>query len=236
MQGGAGCQHLQRQGSCGLPTVLGDATAWPQTALLGFAILVTFPWGDTSTLTRVWLWALLSTTRMNMEICIISTLAAPVRNLGGEADSSRSSPCWPLALALLVALEHSTLLPATGQCTGASHASQDPHGPMGTTTCGGLEGPPGPATLLRRQKQRQAPPWSCCLEQGHPVALWHGQASCLGPSAAPPSPSNKVPYVGRGPGPSMYEPRAGWRPCPKLSLARTWQDHHDLSSRQMAQT
>lgn len=64
--------------------LLEDTTAWSDTALLGFANLVPFPWGDTSTLTRVWLWALLSTTRMNMEICVISTLAAPVRSLEGE--------------------------------------------------------------------------------------------------------------------------------------------------------
>lgn len=169
VQGGAGCQHLQRQGSCGLPTMLGDTTAWPQTALLGFAILVTFPWGNTSTLTRVWLWALLSTTRMIMEICIISTLAAPVRSLGGEADSCRSSPCWPLALALLVALEHSTLLPATGQCTVASHASQDPHGPMETNTCGG----PGGTTWASHPSQEAKTKTSSSL-----VPLSGARTSC----------------------------------------------------------
>lgn len=180
------------------------------------------PMGDTSTPTRVWLWALLSTTRMNMEICIISSLAAPVRSLGGEADSCRSPPCWPLALALLVTLEHSTLLPATGHCC-LTHITTATWS-CGTTMCGGLEGPPGPTTLPRKQNQRQAPPWSCCLEQGHSVALWQGQASCLGcwwgHSAAAAPPSNKVSYAGQRSGSAMYEPKAAFRPCPKLSLAR----------------
>lgn len=117
----------------GYPTVL---WCWgtPQPARNSCAWLChtcPIPMGDTSTPTGVWLWALLSTTRMNMETCIISTLAAPVRSLGGEADCSSSPPCWPLALALLVKLEHSTLLPATGQSTIASYASQHPHGPVG---------------------------------------------------------------------------------------------------------
>lgn len=46
-----------------------------------------------------------------------------------------------------------TALPCLPQarCIVAPHASQDLHGPVGTTTFGGFEGPPGPTAPLRKQ-------------------------------------------------------------------------------------
>lgn len=117
-------------------------------------------------------------------------MLAPCSGPSGDIRAQHSPAC------------HRPLLP---------HTHHNPTWSCGTTMCGGLEGPPGPTTLPRKQNQRQAPPWSCCLEQGHSVALWQGQASCLGCwwgfSAAAAPPSNKVSYAGQRSGSKCMNPR-----------------------------
>lgn len=147
-------------------------------------MLVPSPWGYTNTPTRDWLWALLNITGTNMEICIVSGLAAPVRSLGREAGSARSSTSVFSTLASrscppgdIRGTAHPCLPQA--RCTVAPHASQDLHGPVGTTIFGGFEGPPGPTALLRKQIKTSS---SLVLLSGagtscHQVGEDHGTAA-----------------------------------------------------------
>jgi len=184
-------------------------------------------------------------------MCIISGLAAPVRSLGGEAGSASSPPSIPSMLA-----SHScppddirgTALPCLPQarCTVAPRASQDLHGPVGTTTFGVSERPPGPTMLLGRQTKTSSSlvllsgAGTFCHQAGedrhtaagpgHLLRLVVGVLSTTTTTSLWPGPTCWA-WIRMA---SVCEPKAGLRPCPKLSLARAWQDHCDLSSTEMA--
>lgn len=185
-----------------------------------------------------------------MEIRIILGLPAPVRSLGGEAGSARSTPSAPSLLASCSCPPgdiRGTALPCLPQarCTVAPCASQDLHGPMGTTTFGGLERPPGPTTLLWRQTKTSSSlvPLSGAQTSHHQAGEDHGTAAGPGLLLRLPVGVLSTTTTSLRLGPtcwawirmaSVCEPKAGLRPCPKLSLARAWQDHCDFSSRKMA--
>lgn len=185
-----------------------------------------------------------------MEIYIISGLAAPVRSLGGEAGSARSPPS---VFSVLVSCScppgdiRDTALSCMPQAryTVAPCASQDLHGPKGTTMFGSLEEPLGPTALLRRQTKTSS---YLVLLSGAGMSCHQAGEDC-GTAAGPGLMLRLLVDVlststtSLRPGPtcwawirmaSVCEPKAGLRPCPKLSLTRAWQDHCDLSSRKMA--
>lgn len=113
----------------------------------------------------------------------------------------------PLASALLVTLETQHFLACCRLDALLSHVLHKtcivPWGQPHFKAWRGLLGQPP----FSGGRQRRAPSWSQCLEQGHPTirqerttAMQQGQASCLGcywvTSATPPPPSSQVPCNG----------------------------------------
>lgn len=184
-----------------------------------------------------------------MEMCIISGVAAQVRSLGGEAGSARSPPssppCWPLAPALLVTLEAQHSLACHRPDALLPHVLHKiyvvPWGQPHLEAWRGLLGQP--PFLGGRAKTKTS---SSFVPLPGAETSHHQAGEDRGTAAGPGLPLRLLVDVlsttttSLQPGSICWvwismalvcKPKAGLRPCPKLSLARAWQGDHDLSSR-----